>query len=146
MAAQTCKVLLKEQDVLSGKLLLFDYTKFSFQTLKFSKIQQNFDTLPLESYEFLCVTSNKIDKNQFASFIQNPLYDLIDVREESEFLHYNIGGKNFPLADLLSGMTEITFKPHVILICNTGKRSAIAQKNILANHKVQTTIVSLNDL
>ncbi len=146
MAAQTCKVLLKEQDVLSGKLLLFDYTKFSFQTLKFSKIQQNFDTLPLKSYEFLCVTSNKIDKNQFASFIQNPLYDLIDVRDESEFLHYNIGGKNFPLADLLSRMTEITFKPHVILICNTGKRSAIAEKNILTNHKVQTTIVSLNDL
>lgn len=49
MAAQTCKVILNEKDVLNGKLLLFDYTKFSFYTNKFSKIEQNFNLKPLNS-------------------------------------------------------------------------------------------------
>jgi adenylyltransferase/sulfurtransferase len=145
MAAQTCKVVLNEIDVLIGKLLLFDYIKFSFNTIKFSKIEQNFNIKPLDSYEFMCTTNTKINSIELKKHLDNPEYEVIDVRDEIEFIQHNIGGKNIPLNNLINKIQEISFKPNVILICNTGKRSLLAQKKIQDLYKINTFIIALNE-
>lgn len=145
MAAQTCKVILNEIDVLSGKLLIFDFIKFSFNTIKFSKIEQNFNLKPLDSYEFMCTTNTKINSIELKKHLDNPEYEVIDVRDEIEFIQHNIGGKNIPLNNLINKIQEISFKPNVILICNTGKRSLLAQKKIQDLYKINTFIIALNE-
>lgn len=51
---------------------------------------------------------------------------LLDVREEWEHEHYNIGGINIPLGELIPRHTELNKSSTLIIYCEKGIRSAIA--------------------
>jgi rhodanese-related sulfurtransferase len=55
--------------------------------------------------------------------------NLLDVREELEYLTYNIGGKNIPLSKLPVLLNELGYNKtdELIVICTVGKRSETAR-------------------
>ncbi len=55
--------------------------------------------------------------------------NLLDVREELEYLTYNIGGKNVPLSKLSSQLDTLGYNKtdELIVICTMGKRSETAR-------------------
>lgn len=57
---------------------------------------------------------------------------LIDVREEWEHEHYNIGGLLLPMGELISRKSEIPKDKEVIFYCEKGIRSVIAIQRLEA--------------
>ena len=53
-------------------------------------------------------------------------YLLIDIREDWEREHYNIGGIHIPLGELMSRVNDIPKDKEVVLYCEKGIRSVIA--------------------
>lgn len=51
---------------------------------------------------------------------------LIDVREDFEHEHFNIGGENIPLGQLIHQLEQIPFEKDIVLYCAKGIRSVIA--------------------
>lgn len=51
---------------------------------------------------------------------------LVDVREEHEREHYNIGGIHIPMGELMSRLDELPKDKEVVLYCEKGIRSVIA--------------------
>jgi len=47
---------------------------------------------------------------------------LIDIRENYEYSHQNIGGKNIPLGEILTRLDEIPKNIPVIIHCQSGAR------------------------
>ena len=54
------------------------------------------------------------------------VFGLVDVREDFEHEHFNIGGTLIPLGDLMSRKAEIDKELPVVLYCEKGIRSVIA--------------------
>jgi rhodanese-related sulfurtransferase len=61
--------------------------------------------------------------------------NLLDVREEIEYHTYNIGGKNVPLAKLMTDTEQSGYNKtdEIIVICKVGLRSATAQSILMQN-------------
>jgi adenylyltransferase/sulfurtransferase len=57
---------------------------------------------------------------------------LIDVREDFEHEHYDIGGRLIPLGDLMARAGEIPREQPVVLYCEKGIRSIIAIQRLEA--------------
>ena len=55
----------------------------------------------------------------------NEDFVLIDVREEFEHDHFNIGGKLIPMGTILNNVDEIPADKEVIFYCEKGIRSSI---------------------
>ena len=53
-------------------------------------------------------------------------FQLIDVREEHEYEEANIGGELIPLATVVEQKEKIKTDKKVIIMCRSGKRSAMA--------------------
>lgn len=51
-------------------------------------------------------------------------FQLIDVREDMEFEHCNIGGQLIPMGTIMDHLDEIATDKKVILHCKSGRRSA----------------------
>lgn len=70
---------------------------------------------------------NSIDLKELAEWqeIGKPFL-LIDVRETFEHEHFNIGGWNIPLGQLLNHLQEIPFDTDIVVYCAKGIRSVIA--------------------
>lgn len=70
-----------------------------------------------------------IDARELAERIKNSEdLNLLDVREELEYLTFNIGGKNLPVNKLQASFDQLPYnKPdEIIVICTVGKRSETA--------------------
>lgn len=74
----------------------------------------------LISMKELTVTTLKKWKEEGVAFL------LVDVREQMEHEHYNIGGTLIPLGELFSRKEEISKGEPVIIYCEKGIRSVIA--------------------
>ncbi len=72
--------------------------------------------------------SNKMNyispKELKAKVDNNEKFQLIDVREEHDFEDFNIGGVNIPLGKIFSSLDKIDTDKPVILICNSGRKTA----------------------
>lgn len=77
-----------------------------------------------------------IDARELAQRLQNgEELNLLDVREELEYLTFNVGGKNLPVSRLSSAINELPYNKNdeLIVICTMGKRSETAC-NLLAEN------------
>lgn len=80
-----------------------------------------------------------IDAKELAErMANNESLNLLDVREELEYLTFNIGGKNLPVSKLQTLISELPYNKNdeLIVICTVGKRSAAAC-NILTENGYQ---------
>jgi len=152
-ANEVLKMIIGLGEVLRNKLLLFDALTMQFSTITFILNPINLEITQLVDYEMFCGTkkSNVIDDIPQISaprlqeeIKQNTDLQLIDVREEIEHEMYNIGGRNIPLYDLKSKLSEINSHQKTVIYCQKGIRSRKAIK-ILKSHFPQTVFYSLEN-
>lgn len=70
-----------------------------------------------------------IKAHEFAERTQNgEVLNLLDVREVFEYLSFNIGGKNIPVARLQASLIDLPYNKtdELIVVCTVGKRSETA--------------------
>lgn len=139
MANEAIKVITNYGDVLSGKLLLIDIRINEHKILKFSLNPENKKIYTLQ-HEIPVLTIPEL--KQYIA--KNPEAQLIDVREEWEFEENNIGGINIPLYDLISRNGEIGENRPLVLVCQTGKRSRMANK-LLAQKRQYNVVIGRLD-
>ncbi|WP_291402145.1 rhodanese-like domain-containing protein [Daejeonella sp.] len=62
-------------------------------------------------------------------------FTLIDVREELEYLTFNVGGENIPLGKLLRDIDELDYdkEMEIIVLCQRGLRSETAKRVLINN-------------
>tara|TARA_R110002049_G_scaffold94897_4_gene233277 strand:- start:3453 stop:4535 length:1083 start_codon:yes stop_codon:yes gene_type:complete len=131
-ALEAVKLLTKIGEVITGKLLLFNGLNQSYKTITFTLNPENLriDRL-LKSYgAVLCETTPSIQMEEIAnkSNAGNPL-QIIDVRTEVEFENFSlpqIKTLNIPLDELRGRVDELDFNRPIYLLCQSGKRSAMA--------------------
>ncbi len=60
-------------------------------------------------------------------------FTLIDVREELEYLTFNVGGENIPLGKLLRDIDELDYdkEKEIIVLCQRGLRSETAKRALI---------------
>jgi rhodanese-related sulfurtransferase len=77
-----------------------------------------------------------IDATEFTGRTRNgEQLNLLDVREELEYLTYNIGGKNIPLSKLPAFLNDQSYNKtsELIVICTMGLRSETACRLLAEN-------------
>ncbi|MEH6778815.1 HesA/MoeB/ThiF family protein [Maribacter arcticus] len=136
-ALETIKVLSGIGDVLSGKLLIFDGLQQSYQKIKFKLQLENIKIEKLQDfYEWNdpCEIVPTIEAKE----IQKLLVDkpqIIDVRTIEEFENYHLPDSvHIPLNELKANTGKINFSLPVYLLCQSGKRSETALKQLREQH------------
>jgi adenylyltransferase/sulfurtransferase len=135
-AVEAIKVLL-QKPCLSGKLLIYDAMATSFTKLNIKPIPQNpisgeqSSITRLLDYELYCGTNLgddlvHIDPMYLMDFVKEQTCQLIDVREEDEFIRDHVKAINIPLSEIATRLSEINPQGPTILLCQSGKRSAQA--------------------
>ncbi len=135
-ANEVIKIFTGIGTVLSGKILLFDVLSMIFNTISFSSIAENKIIKELIDYDIFCgvteikkMTASQLkEKLKLGSALQ-----LIDVRNEEEFVQFNIGGKLMPLTVFEARRSEISMDGDIVIICQSGKRSETAAAILTKN-------------
>ncbi|MGB1121661.1 MAG: molybdopterin-synthase adenylyltransferase MoeB [Saprospiraceae bacterium] len=124
-ANEVIKVITGVGEPLVNCFYTFDASDLFAQTLKIKKNPKvKIRRLP-ESLEWSCVMpvatiSAKAVKKMIA---ENVDFQLIDVRERSEYEVQNIGGELIPLGRILEEQNKIARDKQVVIFCQSGKRS-----------------------
>jgi molybdopterin/thiamine biosynthesis adenylyltransferase/rhodanese-related sulfurtransferase len=137
-ANEVIKVICDAGDILAGKLFIFNSLSMSSHILKFSAHPEN----PLKGdhpkmtklidYEIFC--GNKADSSsasirelsvsELHSWIESKKdFQLIDVREQSEYETANIGGDLIPFGSIQENTDLIHKEKAVVIHCQSGGRS-----------------------
>jgi len=136
-ALEAIKVITAIGEVLSGKLLIFDGLTQSYQKIKFKLQPENLEIRELqEFYEWNdpceIVPTIKADELQ-KLLIENE--QIIDVRTTEEFDNYHLPNAiHIPLNELEGNVGKINFSIPVYLLCQSGKRSETALKQLREQH------------
>ncbi|MEO0570395.1 MAG: HesA/MoeB/ThiF family protein [Bacteroidota bacterium] len=130
-ALEAVKVLTEVGEVLSGKLLIFDGLTQKNRLVQFERNPETKGVIQLQkNYGFdLCNTLQTIGADDFLHLdIQQ---QLIDVRSETEFNSGHLEeAMNIPLQKLDDHLDKIALGQPVYLICQSGKRSALAAQRL----------------
>lgn len=136
-ALEAIKVITGIGEVLSGKLLIFDGLLQSYQKIKFKLQPENLKIEKLQDfYEWNdpCEIVPTIEVKE----IQQLLVDkaqIIDVRTIEEFENYHLPDSvHIPLNELKANTGKINFSLPVYLLCQSGKRSETALKQLREQH------------
>jgi molybdopterin/thiamine biosynthesis adenylyltransferase/rhodanese-related sulfurtransferase len=126
-ANEVIKMITGAGEVLSGKLLLFDALNTIFNTISFTSVAANKEIKDLIDYDIFCGVSKikKINASELKKKLERgDSFNLIDVRNKEEFERFNIGGSLIPMNEIEKRKEEISKKEEIIVICQSGKRSA----------------------
>src|SRR4030095_13136595 len=104
-------------------MLLLDAQTLQSRILNIGKVSKTKITHLTESSRVPLVTIEALK-----SKLDDPTFELIDVRTTEERGAFHIGGKHIPIADLENRVKNIDIKKTVIFYCASGKRSAEAVK------------------
>jgi len=136
-ALETIKVLTGIGEVLSGKLLIFDGLQQSYQKIKFKLQPENLKIEKLHDF-YKWNDPCEIVPTIEAKEIQKLLVDnaqIIDVRTIQEFENYHLPNSvHIPLKELKAKSDKINFSLPVYLLCQSGKRSETALKQLREQH------------
>ncbi len=139
-ALETIKVLTGVGEVLSGKLMVYDGLSQQASKINFKPNPANKEITRLQdSYEPLdCDMVSTIEVETFQKLRNSNLPTvLIDVRTVEEYMENHLEEAiNIPLDQL--DVSELTLQKEVYVICQSGKRSAIAVKQLQAKNPTFT--------
>jgi adenylyltransferase/sulfurtransferase len=137
-ALEIIKVITGINENLSGKFLVFDALTTTTKTFSIKRSPDN----PLNGsnptitslidYEAFCNAKPNADIKQITAEELFQLqssgedFQLIDVREASEYATYNIGGELISLKSVLENIEKINRNKKVIIHCQSGSRSTQA--------------------
>jgi adenylyltransferase/sulfurtransferase len=134
MANEVIKIITEIGEVLSGKLLVFDALTMQFNTFNITLDPKNKEIDKLIDYDVFCGTSKEISADQLKEKIKTKQdFQLIDVREESEYNVKNIGGILIPLNTLANSLYKINKEKEIIVHCASGMRSKKAMAVLKEN-------------
>ena len=80
------------------------------------------------------IKSKDISAAEFQQrILEADAFQIIDVREQIEFLTFNIGGENIPLGRLISTADELKYDKQleIIVVCQRGLRSKTAKLELM---------------
>lgn len=132
MANEVIKVVLNDADILVGKLLQFDAQKGLMHQIKYlasaegrQKSLDRFNDLP-QSIEIS-------PEDLFSKIQRKEIFHLIDVRESEEHHHFNIGGENIVLQNILH-QNNFPYSPDqtIVFYCEKGSRSLQAAQYLIS--------------
>lgn len=133
-ALETIKAITGIGEPLAGKLLLLDTLSMQSRLLKIPKIPNTPKIDKLIDYEAFCgikpENEEQVDELSYDEYLRlaevstnEPLFQLIDVREKHEFDTFNINGELMPLSELEQHLPKIRRDKTVIVHCQSGIRS-----------------------
>ena len=136
-ANEVIKVITGVGEPLSGKFFVFDALTFETRTLKISKKNNSPAIKELVDYELFCGVKaietpiKEISTLELEHWISNgDDFQIIDVREPSEYEQVNIGAHLIPLGEILERSNEIDKNRKVVIHCRSGARSAKAIRQL----------------
>ena len=135
-ALEVIKVITGIGQVLSGKLLIFNGLLQYYQTISFGPCPENMVITSLqESYglEQCDVYSTRKLEDLEKLCKDGATIQLIDVRTEEEYSNYclsHIESKNIPMDELMDRTQELDRNNPIYILCQSGKRSAVAVKQL----------------
>ncbi len=134
-ALEVVKLVTETGEVLCGKLLLYNGLNQSTLKINFEPIPANLRITRLqESYgEPFCSTSIEISARNFRKLMEaKKRPQIIDVRTREEYNSYHLqNARNIPLNEIEERIAEIDIEEPVYLLCQSGKRSELAQQMLL---------------
>ncbi|HWY38864.1 MAG TPA: molybdopterin-synthase adenylyltransferase MoeB [Bacteroidia bacterium] len=134
MANEVIKIITGIGEILSGKLLVFDTLGMQFNLFSVTENPNNKKIKKLVDYFVFCHSINEITSAELKEKIETKEdFQLIDVREESEYRLKNIGGMLIPLKTLEKNLDKISRKKPVIVHCQSGARSRQAAGLLIEN-------------
>lgn len=137
-ANEVIKLITGIGETLHGRMFHFDAKMFTSYTLNFEADKNNPLTgenpsqTGLIDYNSFCgVAASEMEQSiDFISpqelnlWVKNDVdFELIDVREPSEYKISNMGGKLIPLGEIAARIEEIPINKKVVIHCKSGKRS-----------------------
>lgn len=124
MANEVIKMILGLGEILSGKLLSFDALTMQFDLFNIETNPTNKTISELIDYDLFCDAVEEITAQQLKSKIAaKEDFQLVDVREETEYNERNIGGLLIPLKTLENNLYKLSPGKEVIVHCKSGARS-----------------------
>lgn len=132
-ALEAIKVITGIGEVLSGTLLIFDGLQQAYQKIKFSPRPKNSEIKVLQEnygWHYDCETIPAVEATEIERLLSENA-QIIDVRTIEEFQDYHIEGTlHIPLDEVASRSWIIDFEIPVYIVCQSGKRSEIALKQL----------------
>ena len=136
-ANEVIKVITGVGEPLSGRFFVFDALTFETRTLKITKRANSTEIKELIDYEQFCGISaiekpvKEISTLELENWISNGEdFQIIDVRETSEYEQINIGSHLIPLGKVIARNHEIEREKKVVIHCRSGARSAKAIRQL----------------
>ncbi|HXB40868.1 MAG TPA: molybdopterin-synthase adenylyltransferase MoeB [Bacteroidia bacterium] len=124
MINEAIKIITGIGNVLSGELLSFDALTMQFNTFKVELNPVNKEIKKLIDYELFCGAASEISAQELKNKISaEENFQLIDVREKSEYDLKNIGGVLIPLNTLNENLEKLSPEKEIIVHCASGARS-----------------------
>ncbi len=123
-ALECIKLITATGEVLSGKLLSVDLNTFQTSIVKFRRRDESI----LKAYEDPGIT--ELDTEGMHQHLEEQKITILDVRNPDEFERENVGGLNIPLPELRNHFGPIMEKKSVIVICQSGRRSVEAIRQL----------------
>lgn len=132
MANEVIKIILQHPDILAGRLNQVDVlTGKTFQVKYLQAEESRQKSIDRFTKSYINKTISPVALKE--KIINNKSFYLVDVREETEHLHFNIGGKNIPMSTLLSQVDfYFSTADEIILYCQKGSRSHQAAEYLSA--------------
>lgn len=148
-ALETIKVITGIGEVLSGKLLIFDGLQQSFRKIKFKLQPKSLQIQKLQDY-YEWNDPCEIIPTVEADAIQKLLAEeaqIVDVRTDEEYENYHLPNSiHIPLNDLVANEGSIDFSRPVYLLCQSGKRSEMALRQLREKHEESSLFSILGGL
>jgi len=136
-ALEAIKVITEVGESLAGKLLIFDGLQQSYQKIKFKLRSENLNIRVLQDfYEWHdpCEIVPTIEADKIENLVHDKA-QIIDVRTIEEFNEFHLpGAVHIPLSRLADELSKINFTKPVYLLCQSGKRSESALRQLQASH------------
>lgn len=136
-ANEVIKVITGVGEPLSGRFFVFDALTFETRALKITKRANSTEIKELIDYEQFCGISaiekpvKEISTLELENWISNGEdFQIIDVRETSEYEQINIGAHLIPLGEVIARNHKIEREKKVVIHCRSGARSAKAIRQL----------------
>ncbi len=144
-ANEVIKIICGIGDVLNGKLMVLNALSMQFSFFDVQSLEENKRVKHLGNYDFSCEIEIKeiLAQDLKQKIKQQEKFQLIDVREEAEYLIKNIGGQLIPLNSLAEQLDKIETEKLIVVHCQSGVRSKKAVKFLL--EKGFKNVVSLKN-
>ena len=140
-ATEVIKIILKKEEVLSGKLFIIDSLNFTTQIISFERNPESSIIKTLEDYNDICLSENDSVKELSESELRkmlskNPEIAVIDLREEIDKSGIGFNCISIPYYELSQKIHLVLNRDTVVFYCKSGIQSIQVINYLQKVHKM----------